>query len=184
MKSLIAASLLVFSSVSFASIVTIDFNDVTDITSYPSGANGFQTQGFQFFTAYGAALYDRGDGDLAALGVSVEYGGPTAIGFVFMRRLDGEAFALWDAEVWDFSGVSLDIYGQTSSGEGIYTNDLTEFGSGDWLSVVDVIFEAPGGPFSPVFVDNVVVGSAVSVPAAVWLFASGLGVLGWLRRSQ
>ncbi|MCP4833046.1 MAG: VPLPA-CTERM sorting domain-containing protein, partial [Gammaproteobacteria bacterium] len=31
---------------------------------------------------------------------------------------------------------------------------------------------------------NIVVGAAVPIPAAVWLFGSALAGLGWIRRKQ
>ena len=39
------------------------------------------------------------------------------------------------------------------------------------------------GSFSELFVDNISI-QVVPVPAAVWLFGSALGLLGWMRRSS
>jgi hypothetical protein len=50
------------------------------------------------------------------------------------------------------------------------------------LTAVDISF-VPGDGFEVSLIDNVTV-SAVPVPAAVWLFGSGLAGLGWLRRKQ
>ena len=49
------------------------------------------------------------------------------------------------------------------------------------LSSVNVQASGPGG-WDPA-IDNIRV-SAVPVPAAVWLFASGLGLLGWMKRGR
>jgi hypothetical protein len=40
------------------------------------------------------------------------------------------------------------------------------------------------GPDAYLSIDDIAVTASVPVPAAVWLFGSGLGLLGWLRRRQ
>lgn len=48
------------------------------------------------------------------------------------------------------------------------------------LSSLDISFDG-SADFPPFDLDNIVV-NAIPIPAAVWLFASGLGALGWFRR--
>lgn len=71
---------------------------------------------------------------------------------------------------------------------GTVTQSLTAGGhitfDASWagLTSIDVEFNTTSGPgFSLIGVDNIKL-QAVPVPAAVWLFASGLGLLGWVRR--
>jgi hypothetical protein len=60
--------------------------------------------------------------------------------------------------------------------------------SGDYVGAAGCIFGVCSQPDLMTFVGTDVTASftvtAVPVPAAVWLFASGLGLLGWLRRQH
>ncbi|TDJ42623.1 MAG: VPLPA-CTERM sorting domain-containing protein, partial [Gammaproteobacteria bacterium] len=55
------------------------------------------------------------------------------------------------------------------------------------LTSVDIIFQGDSFAGQPaiqvISVDNIYL-QAVPIPAAVWLFGSGLGLLGWIRRKH
>ena len=53
---------------------------------------------------------------------------------------------------------------------------------GYWTDLIRVEFIVPTAGFNIGFLDNVVVDNVVPIPAAVWLFGSGLGLLGWFSR--
>ena len=161
-----------------AAAVTIDFEE------FPSGTLAPVTsQGYEIFA--GGSPFQDGmiSGALSVYGDSESPDfGPAEIG-VRVFRTDGEAFALYDM---DFSGDFNSLTAVTADGLGIsgWADDL---GSGDWLNITSFFlygsrentccFVSISG-----VVDNIVVGPAVvPIPAAAWLFASGLGLLGWIR---
>jgi hypothetical protein len=61
------------------------------------------------------------------------------------------------------------------------TLTIFELGGG-WTNLQSLTIDPLGGTNLAVAVDNIAVTSTVPVPAAVWLFGSGLGLLGWRRR--
>ena len=106
-------------------------------------------------------------------------------GHVLMSRTDGQAFSLMSADVFDCNEF-CNIFGVVAGGGAITTMDAADLGSGDWLNVTYVEFyNSSSSPFQSVIsVDNLMVGSPVPVPAAVWLFGSALAGLGWVRRKR
>lgn len=110
--------------------------------------------------------------------------------------------ALLAIVVLAFSGVAyaapitIDFDATTSAGDlisagaapplvaGSYTE--VALGELDWLSITSLSFYCdvpdPGGFGCSYDLDNVVVGAAVPIPAAAWLFLSALGLLGSGRR--
>jgi hypothetical protein len=103
-----------------------------------------------------------------------------------LMRSDGGAFAVHAMDVLFDTGNGF-LTGQTASGDFI-SGSLGDLGQGDWLNLVSFGYytSIPDGTPIPAIieVDNIVVGAAVPVPAAVWLFGSALAGLGFLRRGS
>jgi hypothetical protein len=184
MKKLLAFALLAVSSSAWSSTVVIDFESVL-----PGDVSGPDSEGDYYFETDGFGFYSQGG--IGGVGTGNQY----AAGFkydglfappahVLFGEIGGGAFSLHDLDI-DCFGVSCQIWGIKSGGGTITTLDVADLGSGDWLNItfagVDSLQTAFG---APIRVDNVAVGSAVPIPAAVWLFGSGLGLLGWFRRRQ
>jgi hypothetical protein len=113
---------------------------------------------------------------------------------------DGSLFGLTSFRFGSLSGTTPSPYNGTVTGYlngggtvtqnfsvALGTSDLISF-DGSWAGLVSVDIVAATladghQGFEAFAIDNVTV-NVVPVPAAVWLFASGLGLLGWLRRRQ
>jgi hypothetical protein len=184
MKKILAFALLAVSSSAWSSTVLIDFESVLpgDVTGPDiEGDYYFETDGFGFYSQSG--IGGGGTGNQYAVGFKFDglYSPPA---HVLFGQIGGGAFALHDLDM-DCFGVSCQIWGQKAGGGTITTFDVADLGSGDWLNVTWVGVESPQfATGAPIHVDNIVVGSAVPVPAAVWLFGSGLGLLGFVRRKK
>ncbi|MCP3908418.1 MAG: VPLPA-CTERM sorting domain-containing protein [Gammaproteobacteria bacterium] len=111
---------------------------------------------------------------------------------VTISRTDDGAFGFYGADISSFAvGVppGATVKGEVSGGG---TVQFGNYGEGDWLNVVAVNISITSlcttncffDPNAVVQVDDVVLGAAVPIPAAVWLFASGLAGLGWFRRKR
>jgi len=201
------AILLVFATAPLsAATITFEEFSVGD-TTIVTGAVGepigtLESQGY-FFRGLGfsgavapieaePAAVVAGNSGSNAWGASFLYPGLDSFGAdarVSMRRVDGGAFAIHSLDLFyqtdNFQGFTLTS--GTLAGGGA-ANLSVPVGTGDWLNLEIVSFNAVGDGFgfggqTIVQIDNIVV-SAVPVPAAAWLFGSGLAALGWMRRRK
>ena len=166
-----------------AAATTIDFEELAGGTQAPFDSQGFTFTGYGNDQALANPAYIAGGTLNADAYADLFQFAEVRIDF---SRTDGAAFALYSVDV---TGIfTLGVSGvRASDGQSIFTNDFSELGSGDWLNVSSVtFFESVFADNAPISisgsVDNIVVGAAVPVPAAVWLFGSALGLLGWIRK--
>jgi hypothetical protein len=107
-------------------------------------------------------------------------GGPATMTFTFdvssISFVFGGNSGIFDIKAYDINGVVVDSYYQSDTFGGAFAGPLSLSGAG----IRQISWVDPGNSFSAI--DNVYITSAVPVPAAVWLFASSLGLLGWKRR--
>jgi hypothetical protein len=105
-----------------------------------------------------------------------------------MAADSGSAFSMLSAEIVTFAEDTIDIVGYYSQGGTIQISVTSTapvtgivFDSG-WTNLSSVSF----GPSSIGATAGIttVVADVVPIPAAVWLFVSGLGLLGWLNRRR
>jgi hypothetical protein len=200
MTRIIAVTLLAAASFLSPAIqaapVTIDFEEVPDGEYFELISKGFKVSSF---------IFD--DGGYAA-GVATGFNGSNTIGgyaygnncdggvcssvSITIERDGGGQFALYDYDAFSSLGSSIGVSAILLDNPGAFQTLSDPLGTGDWLNITKVSFrvtqpyiEFPWELSEDVNleVDNVVV-SAVPVPAAVWLFASGLGLLGWFRRRR
>ncbi len=177
---LIAITLLASAGINAATI-TIDFDDLP-LGGTPLLGDFVEviTEGYRFTSEVGVSDFLDPGGNKVMLGVS--YGIDFDTGEIGFGRQDGAAFALYAA---DFSGVSFYIASSDNGSFGSSTGPgLDELGTGAWLNINSLFLSGETVPFAPITIDNIIVGSAVPVPAAVWLFGSGLAGLGFLRRKK
>jgi hypothetical protein len=181
LKLALAAVVFGFSPV--VSAITIDFESLTpgDVTGPDVyGYSIFSTDGFDFLVKGG--LGNGGGNQYAAAISSGNFHEPAAS--VNFSRTDNNAFALLDLDLLQCNGSgTCTIWGLINGGGSINTTDVNSLGVGDWLNLTGV--EVFGSQtIHSLDVDNIVVGAAVPIPAAVWLFGSALAGLGWIRRKQ
>jgi len=128
-----------------------------------------------------------------AQGIAYDGYGPEV--FFTLERTDDTAFALYSVDFVEFGIGTSSIIGYTADGRTITNNadyffyEYVDFGTADWLNITGAQFLVRGDGFTEsgqvyAEIDNLVVGAAVPIPAAVWLFGSALGLLGWANRAR
>ena len=165
-----------------ASAATIDFEDTTGVaTVLPVASNGF------LFTGAGLefpiALNSLQNGD----GISLVFCPGCSITF---QQNAGLAFDLLNADLLNSSAGALTVTGNLAGGGTVQTliPSETDFNfrnysfDSSWSNLTSVVIQSDGGGVGA-GIDNIAV-NVVPIPAAAWLFASGLGLLGWLNRRQ
>ena len=164
--------------------VTIDFNEVTPQANW--GQTAVTSQGYDFATG-GTICGGPGDQEsgVSANGIYIINPAPEpaicAVN-ISMQRSDAGAFAIHSFDVFGaggYFGSSQPYYG-TLAGGGI-ANLSVAIGTGDWLNLNYFSVRSENFFYNNLRLDNILV-STVPVPPAVWLFVSGLGLLGWMRR--
>jgi hypothetical protein len=204
----ISACLLAFQSVGAAPI-TIDFEEQSILTGgggpVPVDGPDFGvSQGFHFFRVDGEIEGGWTPGDLgsSATGntsaIALDWCATCGDGTVTMEINGNQNFTLHS---FDFISGSffvsppgeMNLVGYYAGGGTVSTTLVAPLGltwdsavlDSSWSGLTRVEFAAVdfGSPVGVGAIDNLVV-TAVPVPAAVYLFASGLGLLGWFRRRQ
>jgi len=195
----ISACLLVAGSAAAAPL-TIDFEDQTVSGGlFPVDAPEIGiVDGFRFYRPDGmnqggwinpAIVPSTGNDSSVALNWCDETCGGT--GTVAMEVAGGGRF---DLVGFDFStyvsdgSTTMDVIGYRTNGGTFNASLLVPIGKDwnttvfNWTNLSRVEFIVPTEAFNIGFIDDVVVNNVVPIPAAVWLFGSGLGLLCWFRR--
>ncbi len=193
MRTIFCLFLFAFFPIAHAS-TTIDFDSEPVGTADPLVIDGFRFEALS--SIWTSQVIEESPGDNAYyLGVGGFFDVFGAAGPIFVRlsAADGSMFSLLDVDFF----ATNQAFGATAEpgivgymGGGSYASGSV--GSADWLNLEYVDFGVssccgvPGGQpeFLQVTIDNVVVGAAIPIPAAVWLFGSGLGLLGWMKRKR
>ena len=196
MRKMMFTALMVAGGISQAGAVTIDFDD--DNPTY-FGLETYQEEGFTLTSNQpDGTLIDVNNVVRGNLGIfsggtdsqSLFWGANGSTSTITIAADSGLRFAIdsLDASSLYNSAGQLTLTG-TKAGGGTVTQTLTLDGNLTSYNVIglglvtNLVLSFDGSvDAAPYDVDNISL-NAVPVPAAVWLFASALGMLGWSRRS-
>ena len=195
MKSLFGTFVL-FALVSapvLASTVTIDFEEADRAlirnTQDPDACINDLTVSYDGYTFANPGLcgahYEYNDGFGTSIGLYYAATGSQQGAELIMTRNDGQNFDFLGLDMLRGASNYMNIAGYR---DGQLLHDVRLVVSGfiqghylNWFDLDTVVFYKTTNAPNSIGIDNLEV-TAVPIPAAVWLFASGLGLLGWLRR--
>jgi hypothetical protein len=196
MKSLCIAALLLVGSIAVAAPVVIDFDDT--LPTY-IGLETYQEDGFTLISNQpDGTLIDQNDTVRNNIGIigggtssqSLFWGANGANSTISIAADSGLRFSIdsLDASSLYNAAGELTLTGTKAGGGTVsqtltLNSALTSYNVTGLGLVTNLVLSFDGSvDAAPYDVDNISL-NAVPVPAAVWLFASALGMLGWLRRS-
>jgi len=206
MRRFIATLFFLIPGLAFSATVNIDFEDQTlgevvgfdDIAEIWFGSGTLEVDGFTF-SAYGGDPFQgccaEGSiltGDNTTQVAGIHWSGTSLDGFgpettVSFERADGTDFSLLDMDYFADSSGSFDLTVVGYLDGAAVASSSTAFGTGGWLNVDAVTLHMVGNEvFFEGFaleIDNISA-NVVPIPAAVWLFASALGLLGWRKQAR
>jgi len=192
--ALLASIAVLYSAPSYS--LVIDFQqlerNVSGLFRVAVGTNMYFEDGFRIDylgNRPNDGFYSLGTGDSRYTGSTALFNN-TPGGDTQLSQVGGGAFDLISIELAKIDGMSFDDvtftrdggHSQTFSSDGISVTEIFLFDSGfRGSSFVTWTQAAANTGFVQFDIINV---SAVPVPAALWLFGSGLGLLGWVRRRK
>ncbi len=169
MKNLIAAVLLLGCGSAQAATTTLDFNDLPD-GSLPDSYHGYALSSFNEFVLSGSVSLGSCCGQSGAV--------------LTIANEAGLNFSL--DSIW--LGGAIFMQGFVAGGDTVTDtffsfNQLVMLDS-SWSNLTSVVISDEWNGFSYGGTIDDITLTAVPIPAAVWLFGSGLGLLGFLRRRK
>ena len=145
----------------------------------------------------GSFVYDADTNIYSDVFITTEEGNPPPFIFWIEQTYTEDAFTFFGSPVRSASSDGVTLAKNYSCGfdfcDGIlslvYTSSLTNSGGTvalDTSGVSKEHFVAAGGGFvaERYIISGTLTGTVVPIPAAVWLFGSGLGLLGWMKRKR
>jgi hypothetical protein len=193
---------LALSLLLLCSLAANAFPTIIDFEEFPEGnvTNPFSSKGYTFSHAYSAGIIlmvtpnESTTGQMMTVCDGCAF--PTVIS---MQEENGTLFELTSFDAgynlaspsWNRSLTVTGTYADNSQIGAVFDSiggftETINLGGPGWSNLALVSFSWDADVSSGLDIrglDNIIV-TAVPIPAAVWLFGSGLGLLGWIRRRK